>query len=344
MMNDENKIGENQKDKRSILFLVFFISSFILHPSSLFAEAGRTAAAFLKRPLGARASAMGQAYVAMEGDVNSLGYNPAALATLSGPVLSTMYSTGLTDDGFGFLSYGHPTSWGTLSAGLIYFNGGNIELNLSSGLREYRMAEEDTVWMGGYALRLAPGFFVGVVGKWIQLKLVQEFTAKSQAVDGGLLWETPLKGLSLGGSLQNVGKEVRFEQEGDPLPKTWRGGAAYRIYLGRFLNEDPMAQTFKPVDKQGLGGSESFELILVADGVQVLRERTQAHLGMEVRKIPVASEEAYANLRIGYIFNRDIDSLSFGVGFEWRQLLLDYGFSLIKDLNSLHRVSIGFKF
>ncbi|MBI4057275.1 MAG: PorV/PorQ family protein [Elusimicrobia bacterium] len=325
------------KAKAKLIFLFLLpLYHITTLPRSCWAEAGRTAATFLSRPIGARASAMGQAFTAVEGGIDSLGYNPGALGALARPSLSSMYSTGLSDEGFSFLGYGHPTAWGTFSAGMIYFNGGSVELNLSSGLREYRKAEQDMVEMLSYSVQIFPGFFVGLTGKLMQFKLVEQFSAKSEAVDGGILWKTPWPNLSLGGALLNVGKEVKFEQEGDPLPKTWRVGATYSLALR--TNRSEAAEWVATAEPSIL------KWVIALDEVQVLHQSAQTHLGMELRKIPLTSSEVLANLRFGYILNRDIDSLSLGIGFEWGQLVLDYGFGLVKDLNSTHRVSVGWRF
>jgi hypothetical protein len=46
------------------------------------------------------------------------------------------------------------------------------------------------------------------------------------AADAGIVWRTPLSGLSLGSAIQNVGSDLKYEVEKEPLPQVARAGAA----------------------------------------------------------------------------------------------------------------------
>lgn len=75
---------------KPIVFLLFF---FLVQPSYTFAaEEGAHAAEFLSHGVGARALAMGSAFVAIADDVTASYWNPAGLAKVKKNGFSTMYS------------------------------------------------------------------------------------------------------------------------------------------------------------------------------------------------------------------------------------------------------------
>ena len=297
----------------------------LILPALAFGEAGRTAAPFLNRPVSARASGMGQAFTAVAGGTDSLYYKPAGLGGASRPELSATVATGLADDSLGSLVYVHPTSLGAFSAGVLYLDGGNISLDLTSGLQESRKAEQDTAFVGAYSLQPVPGLWVGAAGKYIQSRLVERYTAKTEAFDAGVLWKTPLEGVDLGASAQNIGPDLKFEQKGDPLPRTTRFGAAYR-------------RNFE--GEEGAG----YSLLLAADSFQQLYQDQEARLGLELTRHPGTDIPATATFRIGYLFARDVDSLTLGLGFGWERFGFDYAYALAKDLNGSHRLSLRWLF
>src|SRR5688572_12530489 len=55
------------------------------------ADPGKTAGLTLTRTYGARPAALGEAFAAVNGDINSIAFNPAGLASLPEPQLSAIY-------------------------------------------------------------------------------------------------------------------------------------------------------------------------------------------------------------------------------------------------------------
>ena len=246
-------------------------------------------------------------------------------------MFGSTYQAGIAGDSFGFAGYNHPTRWGSFSVGTIYYNAGSIELNLSSGLRERRTAEEDILGLAGYALRVFPGLWVGGVGKWMRLELAEEARTKVYAADVGVLLRPSswVSGLSLGASLQNLGSGVRFEQEADPLPKTLRAGAAYDLsFRDRWVWKD----------------KQEYRLLFLADGVQVKNENFGANLGLELGILSPDIGLDFSVLRLGYRPDRTLDSFTIGTGFAFQRYQLDYAFHPMKNLGSTHQISFGLRF
>lgn len=293
------------------------------------AEAGRTAASTLRKPLAARAAALGGAFTAVEGGTASLGHNPAGAAYVKSPELGSLYTQGIVDDKFTFLGYAHPLSFGVLTAGLVYYDAGVIELNLSNGLRARRSAQQDVVAMGGLSLPLSGGLSAGGQIKAMRLELAGEARASGYAADLGALWRTPLNGLSLGASLLNAGPDVKFESEADPLPLTTRLGAAYAFNLADV----------------GLLKDATFgfsNLLFSGDLVKVRDESLAVSAGLEMGMNMVDYGQLW--LRLGYLFGRELDSLTVGVGMREGRWSFDYALGVMKTVQNVHNLSLGIRF
>lgn len=301
----------------------------LLLPVRAAAEAGLTGAATLRRPLAARPVGMADAFTAMQGGLSSVGHNPAALAKLEKPDLLSTYNRGAAEDSFAFLGYAHPLSKLVVFGGLVYYDGGHFDVALSNGVRERRKAQQDFVGQAGAALPLGGGLSAGAQAKVMRLELAGEATAQGAAVDGGLHWRTPLKGLALGASLLNVGPEVKYESEGDPLPLTARAGAAYAFDMTGLNSDNPAAFGFS-------------HFIITADAVKVRDERLAASTGLEMGMD--LQDLGFVSLRGGYLFDRDLQSVAFGVGVREGRYTLDYGLGVMKRLTHAHHVTLGIGF
>lgn len=293
-------------------------------------EAGRSAANTLTVPLGSRATAMGDSYVAVDGSVDSLGYNPAGLSRIKRPVLETTYTHGIIDDHFSFTGYAHPMSFGVLSAGALYYDAGTINLNLSNGTTGRRKAQQDMVGLLNASVPLPMGFSAGATGKFYRFELAEEAKASGAAIDLGVLWHSPVKGLNLGAAIQNMGPDVKFEQEGDPLPMTERFGAAYLLDFEKAGGSNDPTRT----------GFTKF--LFTADGIKPRDGQLYAGLGLEL-DMPLGGA-TQAALRFGYLFNRDIDSVTAGIGFREKRFVFDYALGVKRAISNVHSFSVGVQF
>ena len=80
-------------------------------------NSGTAGFSFLNLPVGARATAMGQAFGSVPNDVQGLTYNPACLATLAASQLSFQHLTYIEDVDQEAIAFGHAgrqegMSWG----------------------------------------------------------------------------------------------------------------------------------------------------------------------------------------------------------------------------------------
>jgi hypothetical protein len=126
--------------------------------------------------------------------------------------------------------------------------------------------------------------------------------------------------------MQNAGRDVKFEQDSDPLPLTLRGGAAYVLDLNRFEALSEAAATFN-------------RFVFTADAIRVRDQPTTAATGLEMQ-FPFGPESVAA-LRFGYTFNDPTQSVSLGFGMREGRFIVDYAFGVRRDVTNEHHVSLG---
>ncbi|MBI3300160.1 MAG: PorV/PorQ family protein [Elusimicrobia bacterium] len=308
-----------------------FALAVLLLAAPAVAESGRTSAAFLRRALSARAAGMGGAHAAvLDCGADAPQFNPAGLARLRRPALASSYLSGFGDVTHGHLAYAQPLPIGTLGVGLLYFNAGSLELNLSDGTKGRVTAEEDNAWTLSYGLPLIGGLSAGATYRYVRLELAQAAQATSHQGDAGLLWRSPVPGLSFAAAYQYHGGNIVFEEAGDPPPKTWRYGLALRL-------PDIDARKLDPeVDL------EEFDLTAAADIVKTVFESASPRAGVELGLTPPGIGRVA--LRFGWVFNRFAEGMSFGLGFKAGRLGFDYGYGSAGELSALQNVSMSWTF
>lgn len=289
------------------------------------ADSGQTGAVTLSRPLFARAPAMGGAFSAVPGGLDSLSYNAAGLAAVQRGEVKTDYTHGIVDDSFGFLGAAQPLfKRATLTAGLAYYDAGSLTLNPSVGSQQTVKVEQDWYGLIGGAVRLPEGFSVGAVAKYYDFTLAQAATARGGAFDAGAQWRSPIPDLTFGAAVQNAGSQIKYEQQGDPLPTTLRAGAAFG--WSRILPQDPTEIGFD-------------RFLLTADAVKIRYERAAASTGLEML-LPLGGSD-YGALRLGYTFNSDVDQVALGIGLRQSRFQFDYALGVKRAIGVEHHVSFG---
>lgn len=291
------------------------------------AEVGTTGAQTLRRLSAARPLGLGEAYTGVGGDVDALPFNPASLAKINSAMISTVYQSGFADQSIGSINYAHPIPFGALFVGGGYFTAGDIELNQSDGTRGSVRAQQDFVGLAGIALGIDSSLSFGVTGKYLKSELAEVAQANVVAMDAGVHWTTPLMGLGLGAAMQNMGPDIEYERQGDPLPLTYRAGFAYTLDFA----------------KMGLFKQFPYVFMLTADGVKTKDEEAGVHSGFEIRRdIEMSETTSSAALRGGY--RSESQAVDIGVGFMIARVALDYSVGLVSDLDPSHRFSLGYRF
>jgi len=296
--------------KHIILILLFFsiASSF---------AAGNTGLSFLKIGVGARATAMGEAYTAAANDATSLFWNPAGSAwsgSRRAHFTHNEWIQGITNE---VANISLPAFRGSFGIGLM--------LNSVSGIERRTFATEEPLGdisahdfsiLLNYSRMIGQNLSVGLNAKFIDEKIYIE-SARGFAVDFGARYQVLTPGLFLGAALQNLGTTTSLVEEKIALPTTMRFGAAYML-------------PFKM-----LNGTWLF----ATDFVQVLNEDSHINFGSEF------SPFSLLRLRIGYQTGYKEKGLSAGFGLALNRFQFDYAYvPFSSDLGSSQRLSLTAQF
>ena len=308
------------KKNKSIVLPGIFLA--VLFSSVLTAGTSTETLQFLKIKPSARATSLGDSFVSIANDVNAAFYKPAGVGQLDSPEISLMHMVYMADTSYEFGALVLPVGDKLrLGAYVVFLNYGSMVkttedlsgLLLSSSGSSYAPYDLSAAVSVGY--KISKDFNVG-----FNLKMA------ISEIDGS----------SLNGIMGDVGVLLKLTEE------TGLGCAVYNI-SGVMLNGDTAPLTGR------LGLSTKFSLV----------EQNDLTVGVGCNYVPanaklsesIGVEYYYQGMfciRGGYGIGSDIEGLNAGAGI--RQDLggmtgtLDYNFSMLGDLGSAHRVSIGIKF
>ena len=284
--------------------IIFLVSLIVLFNADAFAV-GEAGAQFLKIGVGAKACAMGEAFVGLADDPSAIYWNPAGLTRMNTVEILGMQNFWLLDMSYQYIAVVLPTYFGSFGAAVAYSSSGKIpKYENFQQVGDYKAY--DASGTIAYANKLSKRFSFGIGTKIIQQKIEEEDT-KGFAVDFGLLYVELIKGVNVGLAVQNLGPGIKFIEKEDPLPLNIKGGISYKIgslTLTSDLN--------KPKDNDlhfNIGGEFLIKNILA--------------------------------LRAGY---NSTNSYTAGVGFTWRKLSVDYAYVPYEEIEDTHRISIRIKF
>lgn len=197
-----------------------------------------TGAEFLTFGIGARASGMGEAFVAVADDVTTTYWNPAGLGFMRKKELSVMHNSlykDITDDIFhDFISYSYPLEMDrTIAGSLIFFHSGthpitkyNDSLQQIETIGKFHTYDLATVL--SYAQLMTENLSFGANLKYIYSKF-HNIKGKGYACDLGILYKGPVQGLILGAKLENLGTKLSYidRHQADSLPLNLKIGTSY---------------------------------------------------------------------------------------------------------------------
>jgi hypothetical protein len=284
---------------------------------------GTTGAQFLKIEPAARPLGMGGSFSAVADDANAIFYNPAGIARLE-----TREFTGTYLQYFQAISYGsfaclYPLEKGAFGVGINYLGVDDIDRRSATDVDDPdgtstpdTFGAMDTAVSVAYAREnVVPSLLEGLdLGANLRMiyQTIDDESSFSAMFDIAGFYPVNDK-LSLGLNVQNIGSNVKFREESDPLPLNVKVGAA-----------------FKPV--KGL-------TVACDINEYVIDQILYASVGAEywIKEV--------VGLRAGYKYGYDTDSLGSnvglagGMGFRISNIGLDYTFAPFGELGDTHRVS-----
>ena len=314
-------------------------------------QVGTSMANFLKIGVGPRATAMGDALVAMTDDASALYWNPGGLGNVSKNELLMQTTSWIADTKLYFLGIVFPFGdHGTLGASVNYFTSGDMDETtvLQPDGTGRTFCTSDLALGVSYAKKLTDRFSVGVTVKYVSESLSRE-TAEAVAFDVGSVYTTSfLNEMRLGISLSNLGGSMRVDgpdlivnhdvAPDVPTNKTvdaslatqsWDLPLTFRIGIGTFIYSDD---------------ASSLSLEAAVNDTRDYQPRFNVGSELTVRLIG----EQKAMLRVGYKGNYDEEGLTAGggllvnmAGFDFK---MDYGFASFSRLGSTHRYAVSILF
>ena len=270
-------------------------------------------AAYLKVNPSARSAALGGAYATMS-SADSLFFNPAGLAPVARTEFSAMHAQWLQDTSYDALAFAAPTKVGTFGLGAARLAAGSFEGRTTDRKAAGGFAAQDSLFAVSFAKGVMPRTGLGGSLKLIRSE-IGPYSAQTVAVDIGVRRELSQRPVTLGLSIQNVGKGLKFLDQEDPLPTAVAAGASWR-WAGVL----------------GLAGELRHE---------VRDNRLTASIGTEYSLLGSLA------LRAGYASNAvkqagsPLSGLGAGLGASWKSWSVNYSFTPFGDLGDVQRLGLS---
>jgi len=301
-------------------------------------RAGTSSGTFLKISVGARATGLGESFVAVANDPSAIYWNPAGLASLLRPEIAISHLEWPGDIRYEHITYVQP----------VQRLGGSVALQLGVLSTEIDETTElapfgtgrsffysGVVAGGAYARRWTDKLLVGAGLKYVREDLGSDVggpVTNSVMFDIGSIYYLGLGSVRIAVSLTNFGAEM---QPGGDFVSPVTGEV--RSYDGF----DPPTMfryglAFEPVENAQQRLTTSLEIDQPADNAQVIKS------GLEWQW------QGGVALRSGYNFGADEMNFSAGAGLFAKvgqtRLTVDYAYTDGGFLGSVNRLSMGWRF
>jgi hypothetical protein len=167
------------------------------------AYTGVSGLGILALDIGAMPVGLASAYTSVKGNIECLGYNPAGIVGVNRQ-LSVMYRRWLADMNYGTVLY----SRGNIGLGIVYFNGGDIEINYSDRPSEIKKAEQDILVVFGSGKVI---WGLGMNFKYVYSVLAEEVWQQAVVLDIGktATWRIFNRDIDFGLVIKNLGYGLR---------------------------------------------------------------------------------------------------------------------------------------
>jgi hypothetical protein len=293
-------------------------------------RAGTSSLQFLKIGVGARATAMGESFVAVANDITALYWNPAGLMQFDGIGVHFSHSEWLVDLKHEF--FGGIYRFGHNAVGLSITSLHTAAMEKTTefqptGTGEYFKYGDLGAGLT-FARKLTDQFSFGLTFRYVEETLA-ELKMRGVMFDLGTYYWTGLYNSRFAVTISNFGPQVK-------------PSGSVNLIGGRTLSE---FQSFPPPTIFRIG----FAVDPLDDKTNKLTTSLQLnHPNDNAENIDIGAEYSYKDflfLRGGYKFNVDTENFSAGVGFKVplyvTQTSVDYSIANFKDLGFTHRISLN---
>jgi len=312
---------------------------------------GTAAGTMLEIGIGARAQAMGGAFVAIADDPSALYWNPAGATEMGAVAVQVSKINWFVDTDLNVLDLVVPLSGTSMALGfhVAIMDYGEAPVRTvfrPEGTGEYYTAKDLAAGLY-WAYAITDRISVGLGLKYFYER-IWHTSGSTAAVDLSILYKTSLKGLRLGGSISNLGPEFRLD--GRDLTRVMDADGRKDIY---YNNEQvpvqlktekyplPLLFRFGLAYTYDIGSDYS---LTVSTNLNHPSDMTESvDLGMELKVFNVGF------LRGGYqgLFEEgSVRGLTLGAGIRYKILgvaiiTVDYAWSDWSILTTVNRFSVG---
>jgi hypothetical protein len=322
--------AKEEKVKRTLaaLGLVGLLVPAAAGAAQIFEKVGTFDGQFLKIGVGARAAAMGGAFVGVADDASAVYWNAAGIARIDPDKseLALNHASWPAQLKFEHVSYVFhvkriPGAFAVHARALTM----DPMVETTAFQPDPDIGTGNTFDAGmmtaglTYARSFTDKFSAGVTANFVHEGLA-ELSQSTYAFDVGTLYDVGTMGMKIGMAISNIGSQIRFIDREARIPALFRVGTS--------------ATLMQSADQKLLG---SFEFSHPPDN----SERLNAGVEYSFRK--------YVFLRGGYNFNYDSEGIAGGAGFRFPVAVagladLDYAYTDMKDLGGSHRIAMRFTF
>ncbi len=299
---------------------------------------GTSSGTFLKISVGARASALGESFVAVANDPSAIYWNPAGLASMQRPEMLLSHIDWPADISYEHIAYVLP--WRRLGGSLAFqFGMLSTRMEQTDELHPFgngtSFVYSDVIAGAAYARRWTDKLLVGAGLKWFREDLGKDVggpTTTALLFDIGSIYYLGYGSVRIATSLTNFGSELKPD------------GSYVSPYTGEIRTYDgfdsPMmfryGLAFEAIERPAQRLTYSLEINQPADNQQIVKS------GLEwVWQRSLA-------LRTDYNFNADALKFSAGAGFQasigQTHGTIDYAYTDGGYLGAVNRLSMGIRF
>jgi hypothetical protein len=296
--------------------------------AQIFEKVGTFDGQFLKIGVGARAAAMGSAFVAVADDASALYWNCAGIARLDPEKSQLQFNHAIWPADMKFSQAAYVFHMKRIP-GAIGVNVRSLYMDPMIETTAYQPDPQvgtgrtfDAGFMAAgltYARSFTDKFSAGITGNLIHEGLA-EMSQQTYSFDLGTLYDVGTLGMRIGMAISNMGTDVTFIDRKARIPSVFRVGTS--------------------------------AILMQSAGQRLLGSFEFSHPPDNSERINVGAEYAfhdYVYLRGGYNVNYDAEAAAGGVGLRFPVSFagtadFDYAYTDMKVLGAAHRFSLKFTF
>ncbi len=305
--------------RKNCLILISLLIIIIIGNSSARGQSGVGGTKSLFSAVGARAMALGNAYVALAADASAVFWNPAGLDYLEKKSATFFYSNLIAGSNYNFVGLVYPTTTiGGFGFGWIRIGTNDVIPSDENAVQGQPGDFSQNQWLFSYGKQLRDNLGIG-----FSLKLENQNQAFQNVSDTGVGADVAvlyrpdfdnalLRDLSFGLNIQNIiSPKARLVEASQSAPLNLKVGLAKQLYFGE----------------------EQSSVTLLLDVNKSENAPSTVHFGAEY------SFHGQANLRFGF----NDGQMAFGAGAAYSNFHFDYTFGKLFDapeFSGNHRFSV----